>query len=546
VTGEGKMYNLLIVDDEMHLVDSLAESIGWGNFEIEKVYRAYSGDEALEILKTRRVDIVITDIRMPGISGLRLIEEIQASWKRTKCIYLSGYADFNYAIHAMQNGAVSYLIKPALDEEIIEAVKNAVERLKKEYEEMNSMNKIRLIMKENMPFLKARILNDMLQDSHISIDEISEDFSLYGLEFSNGDSIAIMLIRIEDGASQGKYNNLSLLEYGIVNLTEEILGNSFELWYCKDCYDYMVFLIKQKREGNLWGTKESEIQERLKNAAIHLKHCINSYLKATVSMLLSRWGSFPEDVYSLYKTGLSDFRRMVGTDKGLFFTTETSKDEGIQSLKSLYEPPSLTNLLEAGRWDAVSEKITSIFIELNHEDYKSKEHLLEVFSYILSSISYIIHRNGKRLEKILAEDYEKIIQGSNFHNVKELHKWTISVIRRVENDMMEEARDNRSSFVEKVHEYVESHLNQNISLQAIADHVFLHPVYLSKLYKSETGDSLSNYIYKFKMEKARYLLNNSDKKIYEITSELGYQNPQYFSKVFKNYYGVTPQEYRES
>ena len=85
----------------------------------------------------------------------------------------------------------------------------------------------------------------------------------------------------------------------------------------------------------------------------------------------------------------------------------------------------------------------------------------------------------------------------------------------------------------------------DISVRSIAERVYLHPVYLSKLFKSETGESLGDYIIRVKMERARWLLAHTNRKIYEITAELGYQNPQYFSKMFKKHFGVTPLEYRE-
>jgi two-component system response regulator YesN len=99
--------------------------------------------------------------------------------------------------------------------------------------------------------------------------------------------------------------------------------------------------------------------------------------------------------------------------------------------------------------------------------------------------------------------------------------------------------------IKRVQELVTGNLGEDTSVKSIADKVFLHPVYLTKLYKNETGESLGDYIMRMRMERAVEMLKSSHKKIYEITTELGYQNPQYFSKIFKKHYGMTPQEYRE-
>jgi len=100
--------------------------------------------------------------------------------------------------------------------------------------------------------------------------------------------------------------------------------------------------------------------------------------------------------------------------------------------------------------------------------------------------------------------------------------------------------------VQRVRQFIDERLASDVSLQAIADHVFLHPVYLSKVYKLETGESISDYLFRIRMDRAAYLLKNTHHKIYEITSMLGYQNVPYFIKVFKRHFGKTPQEFRDS
>src|SRR5690606_25316723 len=109
-----------------------------------------------------------------------------------------------------------------------------------------------------------------------------------------------------------------------------------------------------------------------------------------------------------------------------------------------------------------------------------------------------------------------------------------------------ETKDTRRSLINEIQSYVQRHLAEDVSLQSIADHVFLHPVYVSKIYKLETGDNLSEYVLKTRMNKAEYLLKHSHDKIYEIAAHLGYQRPHSFNHAFKKVYGMTPQEYRDT
>lgn len=119
------MMNLMVVDDEHSAVESIAASIPWREHGIGHVYKAYSVKEALQQMAAHQVHIIITDIRMPGLSGLDLVSHIRQKWERTKCIILSGHASFDYAKQALRHGTVSYLLKPVRDEELIEAVQQA-------------------------------------------------------------------------------------------------------------------------------------------------------------------------------------------------------------------------------------------------------------------------------------------------------------------------------------------------------------------------------------------------------------------------------------
>ncbi|MDG0810645.1 response regulator [Cohnella rhizosphaerae] len=121
------MFQVLLVDDHAHLVDSLVKSIPWESLGISQVHTAYSGPAALEVLDTYPVDILVTDIRMPGLSGLELIRRVMQARKRIKCIVMSGYADFEYARQALQFDTVDYILKPAEDEEIVASLRKATE-----------------------------------------------------------------------------------------------------------------------------------------------------------------------------------------------------------------------------------------------------------------------------------------------------------------------------------------------------------------------------------------------------------------------------------
>jgi two-component system response regulator YesN len=216
------------------------------------------------------------------------------------------------------------------------------------------------------------------------------------------------------------------------------------------------------------------------------------------------------------------------------------------SLQSLYEPPLLNHLFDAGRWDEAKEKFTRIFTELSAYWSDSQEHILEVFYTLSAAFYHLAHVNGRAFSELAPSDAPLSGNGGGFRSVQQLRDWAFGILERIIEDSRSEIESSRVMTVKQVQEYIESHLGDDVSLQAIADHIFLHPVYLSRLYKLETGEGISDYLYRVRMERAAYLVKHSDLKIYEITAQLGYQNAPYFIKVFRKHYGMTPQEYRLS
>jgi two-component system response regulator YesN len=140
---------------------------------------------------------------------------------------------------------------------------------------------------------------------------------------------------------------------------------------------------------------------------------------------------------------------------------------------------------------------------------------------------------------------DSLLDRSRFLSTEKLKEWTWLLFNKLKDELSHKLQQSKGFMIRQVHELVSEKLDQDISVKMIAEHVYLHPVYLSKIFKLETGESLGDYIIRKRMEKAAFLLKNTNLKIYEITSQLGYQNPQYFTKIFKRLYGLTPQEFRD-
>ncbi|QHW31101.1 response regulator [Paenibacillus rhizovicinus] len=555
------MFQLLIVDDELSVLDGLELTIPWRELDVENIYRAENGFEALEILKRHPIDIVISDIRMPGMSGLELIQEIKRRWSGVKTVILSGHGEFQYAQDAIRAEAEDFLLKPVSGDTVMRTVRKIQERLRQEWDGVNSAQKMKETLREHLPLLRNNALYDLLIGKYADRSRLEEKLKHLEIPFAEGDALFLMLIRIEEGFAAYDPGSLSLFEFAIGNMTAEIFGKQFCTWMTSDPNDYLVVALKPLRTGETDMpaavaisnaavpkrlTDEQLVMERLAN---QLQKNVLSYLKGKISIIVSRPGRFPADIRGLHETNLTLMRHRAGSDQGILFAMGGGSDEVASietgSLDHLYRTPNLMQLLEAGKWDDAEEKLALIFDEVQRQFAESREHVAEVYHSLSASFAYVSHKNGRLLAGLLSRHPElPASKQDEYPSLAQLKHWAEGVLRIMRSDMEKQIRTARASIIAKVHHYIFEHLSDDVSLQTLADHVHLHPVYLSKIYKLETDETLTEYLHRVRMDKAAAMLKQTSEKIYKVARLIGFENT-YFTKVFKKHFGLTPQEYRD-
>ncbi|ULL16484.1 response regulator [Paenibacillus sp. H1-7] len=533
------MIRLLLVDDEPVILEDLTLFIRkTTNFDC--VYTAASGQEAVQIIEQFPVDIVVTDIRMPGMTGLELCEYIKQKQMDIECILLSGYAEFEYAQQALKTNAAAYLLKPVKKDELLQTILQTAERLQQKREAVVSNKKAQETLRSHIVRLQASLLLELLKGGKQTPGILTEDMERLSIPFSSGDKAALMLLRIENRFLEYDERDISLFEYAIVNITEEVFQEFFEVWSCKDDSHYLAFLVKTKNNDLLDASRK-----KLEQLIPQLQHYITIYLQGKISVIVSDFEAFPQGLTELYQKALTLFRRLPESEQELFQRLwDQAPHTPLRPLQRLYEPPTVLQLIETGRWQDAQSRLNYIFEELSSNGMDSAEYLSEVYFALSNAYTYVIHMYGLQMADVIEEPYMRGINSPVFRTVKLLHAWAAQVLNRLKERVAVGGNVSKSSLVLQIHQYIERHLSENVTLQAISENVHLHPSYLSVAYKQETGENLSEYIYRYRMEKAAYLLRNSKAKIYEISALLGYQYTPYFTKLFKSYYNVSPQEYR--
>lgn len=534
------MFQLLIVDDEPSVVDTLAHTFPWPELGIEEVLCAYSGRQALELVKRHVIDIVITDIRMPGMDGIQLIEQIRKFSTSTQIVILTGYEEFGYAKRALQLDAADYLLKPVSDESLTETIRKLTRKLTVQGEEAALHQRAAQLLREHQPALKSELLAKLLEGGSYGD---AESLPLIDIPFASGEQVTLVLVRLEGQFAQYNRRDRLLIEYSIVNMAEETFGSFYQLWTCRDRHDYIVLTLCPKEISEDGG--DDALLPRL---CSQLQSHVARFLHGDVSIVVGNPVAFPAGLAAGYQSVVKTMRRRIGKDVGLLMTVnDIIENQSVPILKTLHEPPSLLHLFEAGRWEEVGSKLSAVFDELDQVWNDSPELLAELYHAVAFACYHYAHTNGETLSQLFDRigETDGMPEQAKLLSVNRMREWTFRLCLKLSQENTEDIRSSRASVINQVKDYIHTHLADNVSLYALSDQVNLHPVYLSKIFKLETGEGIKEYSHRLRMEKAVHLIKNSDLKIYEITKEVGYLNTPYLIKVFKKEFGVTPQEYRD-
>lgn len=541
------MIEVLLVDDESYVTESLDKTIPWSSLDVHRVYCADSAAAALEILEEQPIDIVVTDIRMPETDGLELIRAIAIKWPNIRCILLTGHSDFEYAKRAIRLQVFDYLLKPVNDDEFMVTLSNAIESLRDEWKEADRQHQMLYNMKSDRTVMQEMLMRDLLLGRQLSRDMLDDKLIQYEIPLRHDDLTFLMLVQLGEPFMGYETRSLSLIQYAVGNIAQEVLSPLYRVWHCKgphDCIVIMCALGKEAQSAGSGGEKSHRTQLEALAESVRLK--VGEYLKGEMTAVISPRFIFPGELTVAYSGSLSALYRHGQSLASTIIFQEDVPGSGmfVKSIDTLYRPPTLIHLLESKQWAAAAEKINEVFGFLEGTPV-TREHLYESFLSITNAFLYVVHKQGLMIHEIDPSGLDLLLDRGALHSLDKLRKWALGMLGKLELQLSESESFTKSRIVGQVQDIVAKEGSHELSVKIIADKVFLHPVYLSKVYKSETGEGLGDYLIRIRMEKALYMLKHTNKKIYEITTELGYQNPQYFSKMFRKFYGMAPHEYRD-
>ena len=538
------MYNLLIVDDEVFIADGLYRLFLKQTELSLEVYRTYSAKEALALLCKYRIDIIITDIQMPGMNGLDMIHEIKHICPNCHIIILTGYSEFDYARRAIHLGADYYLLKIQGDEPLIDAVVECTEKIKKESSEIEWIQKTENELKKAKPVLRQELLFSLLKNSSDTYESLNERFADLDIPINPDQPFHLVAARLDNLSDQ--LNNTPISHYStainvIFNECTSAKAQSVQILLLNQ--RYMIWLIQP-----LEGYNMNDLFHYVRSMLDRIQELCSYVLSISVSFIIEPEPIVLKDLPDYYHKikyilthQLSRHEELLLGDTA-FFDNKTYDQTQIQQLLESFS--TLGQYLEVQD----KEKFLSLFSSLLSQmfDIEAPQVQLTVYHNLCTLLINHIISCGKYSD-FMQEFHDLSAFSTPFESWDiDLYEFLLKVADWFFQIDENEKNQRYNQMVSVIHNYIEQHLSEDITLPILAEQVFLNPVYLSRSYEQITGQNISRYIADCRINKAKDMLTSTSMKINEITYAIGYESPAHLSRLFKKATSFTPQEYRDN
>jgi two-component system response regulator YesN len=512
------MYKVLLVDDERIILEGISQVVDWASVDTELAGTCRNGVEAYERIVEAQPDIVISDIKMPGMDGLQLAAKVAAAYPRIKFIMLSGFGEFDYAQTAMQYGVKHYLLKPCNEIKIMEALEELVSELKQTEHKEQFVQNIKTGLEKVLPHVKEQFLKEFVTNKTYGTHDWEYYRKLFELDLEER-NIRLILFQLE-----GSFEFEHL--FAVKNIAGEILQNAI---LSTTVGDHVLMVVE-----------DTETTEELYDLIDRMRQTFLQYYKIDLTIALSEADAVTH-ARKLYRETLECLNHRFYLGEGSLITKwDIGEDSSGEARDFIYDEENLLLQIKTGYWEEASQEIDAFFINLG----ATRSDIPLAKSYVIQLYMAIIRLSNAETLNTYMENLVTLMEMTTLKTIQVFIKSAASEIAQQHYD---HKIKKHSSIVQKVVEIIEAQLSrQELSLNRVAhEMLYMNADYLGKLFKKETGEKFSNYVMKVRVKKAMELLkHNEDVKIFELAEQLGFgDNPQYFSQVFKKYAGLTPSEY---
>ncbi len=506
------MLRVMIVDDEPQILDGLESILPWEEYGLELQARKTNGFAALEAIKTNPVDILITDVKMPEMSGLELIQCVSLLPAPPKTVIISAFDDFAYVKKAIVLGVENYLLKPINRNELSETLLKLIDDIEKE--------KLDSFVKLDHDVFRENILNRWIAGS-------------------------IQMHELQDRAEMVHINTLAS-QYQVVLFkplsTDKVSHNAIPRIINESLLTFLSGEIFSDTNGNyvllLNGQDLSAMKPKIRCGLQSFFSTVMKEVTTTFFVTIGKCVDGAEAVQDAFRTAEALLSyRLLKPDNTIVFYDDVQKND----MPEFLDYQELEKLMLSGI-EKIEDYLMAYLARLSAASAlqlpKAKYALLHVIFQLLQ----LLKRRFPALNSDLTMS-ERFAELDTIQSFDELQQWIIALLRELQDSI--QVQNNRNPLLHTILSYMHQNYMEELSLKDLSVKYNINASYLGQLFKSETGELFSAYINRIRLEQAEKMLTSTSMKIGDIALAVGYKNISYFNHYFKLQFGKTPNHYRQ-
>lgn len=515
------MYKAVVVDDERYDLEGLRKLIPWEELNIEVVCWEHKPLGALKYIEEHQIDLLITDIKMPILSGLELAKRAQDLNPGLKKCFISGYQDFEFAKKAIDLKADGYVLKPVDDLELIEVLKGIVHTLEEKrdlqevIEETADLRRQELVLgwlngkltKQNPPFAQNLQITMPQETKVVAVIELDRSLQ-------------------EIAATSHSHQQM---EEALAIVARQLEARGWLLWSKTAANRFAVILPQH---------------ELLPNELLALQQAVAVQSKLTITIGLSEPFDSEAALVQAYEVAVDSLSYKMFLGKNRMITRrdvpsrEANKPEDVRPiLDRMFQATMKYQLVE------IYDCIEQLFSIVQHVD--SPQKVYHFSTYITLKLQHDLSQINESFHSLLGWESSNIELLSKFETIDDIQRWLRSTLFEISETVYMRKQKRNLRLFDEIKEYVEERLASEITLKEVANYFAYSPNHLGYLFKETVGVSFNEYVLTQRMERAKALLRNHKLKVYEVADQTGYKSLTHFSRTFREVVGMTPGEFRK-
>lgn len=525
------MIKLLIADDEYLVLDSLKMIISKNMEDVEIVGTASSGREAIEKALELKPDVIFMDIHMPGIDGIEAIRQIKASNSNALFVIITAYEFFDYAKEAINMGVSEYLLKPINKSKVIETLNSLSAIINQKRKHLMREVELKERINRIIPFIEGQFISHQLFNlGTVSDIDFYED--IFNMNLRQGYAITILLESFE---CKAKEDNLKL------NLEKQNFYEAISMELKRLCLCLIGNPLLDRITAFIPVDKAADPYV-IRNQSISIGNKIVERVKMSNGLRYRIGIGRNYEVACFNKSSNEAFMAAsVPSGQAVMHYEDITPSNNILDTYPLHKESTFANRMLTGNINGAKEAFKDIYLWLvsnyNEDIDKIKSKLIDLLFVIEKALPYKISSFSKSKQtyilSILKTNSREELEGQFTHILSELSE-----------EIQEQIRSEIDGIIPKVLKYLNNNYYENITLDDAAKSVNLSYHYFSKIFKDEVGKNFVDYLTELRIEKSMKFLENYRMSIKEVCHKIGYNDPNYYCKIFKKVTGMTPTEYR--